>query len=363
MKAITAAVIFTIAALIGTGAHAATIDSVTGSVAHGSEIVITGAGFGSADVSKITWDDFEDGRVDLTATVGSWGSVNLLKSYGISRHKNSAYASYYDFVGYGTAGVQAVNTVLSQKWFAQYWVKLDSFDWGTGTYGSTSQHLSNVKFFRLWNPGSEKENFYTQFWWGVNDNSYSNVEYITQPVTTKNFTTPMTKSQLSDGTWHLLQFEFIDSSAPGTADAVLRFWQDGQLKEVRTGFIARTNQNLKRPYFIGFFNAWGPNTAAGETSRAPNLFIMDDVYASPTLARVEIGDNQSYNSCTHREVQLPLSWSDGQIKVKVNQGSFPTDPTPAYLFVVDDNGNVSDGKKVNFGGVPPQNLKLLNVQP
>lgn len=155
------------------------------------------------------------------------------------------------------------------------------------------------------------------------------------------------KSSLSDGQWHLLQFEFIDSSAPGTSDAAFRVWHNGTLVENWTGFVARTTDLLKRPFSIRFYSAWGPITAAGETSRGPNHYYMDDVYAAPKLARVELGNAVTYDACTRREIQIPSAWSDTSITTKLNRGSF-SESEDLYLFVVNDDGVVSEGHPVTM---------------
>ena len=65
------------------------------------------------------------------------------------------------------------------------------------------------------------------------------------------------------------------------------------------------------------------------------------MYVPFTLqARVEIGDSPDWSACRHREIQVASSWSDGSIKITVNQGSFQAVET-AYLFVVDSEGNVN----------------------
>ena len=78
----------------------------------------------------------------------------------------------------------------------------------------------------------------------------------------------------------------------------------------------------------------------------------DDIYINNSWARVEIGDDPDYDSCTHREMQIPTAWSSDSVDITVNQGSFP-DGATAYLFVVDEDGIVNTtGKSITFGGQP-----------
>jgi hypothetical protein len=87
---------------------------------------------------------------------------------------------------------------------------------------------------------------------------------------------------------------------------------------------------------------------------------FDDVYIASgdnSRARVEIGNASAYTSCTNMTILRPTTWSDTEITAVVNQGSF-TDADTAYLFVVDADGNVSDGypvvinATVGGGGAP-----------
>jgi len=58
-----------------------------------------------------------------------------------------------------------------------------------------------------------------------------------------------------------------------------------------------------------------------------------------TQARVEIGDNPVYEQCTHREIQPVESWSDTEISMTVNLGSFePRDNI--WIFVLNGSGQV-----------------------
>lgn len=322
-------------------------------------IEVNGTGFGiKSTPNPYVWDRLERATISSVADIGTWGSTNVLNISGAQkRDQFSNYAAHYNFTADGTAGFKCGNTTLSRKWFVQYWVYLDpNFDWGTSTYGNGDQMLSNVKFLRFWNPGSTTENFYTQFWWGLNGGAYSSPENVAGQ-TTKNYNNfSFSKSSLTKGQWHLLQFEFADSSAASVADGEFRTWFDGHQVENRTGFVGNTTGLLKRPFFIGFYNAWGQ-----PVNSAPNDYYLDDVYVDTTWQRIEIGDNAVYANCTHRETQIPTLWNDGQIQFNLNFGSFTTEPL--YLFVIDENGVASSGYPINSGDtVAPAAPSGLSVE-
>ncbi len=75
----------------------------------------------------------------------------------------------------------------------------------------------------------------------------------------------------------------------------------------------------------------------------------DELYVDTTLARIEIGDAPTWTACTHREIQIPVTWSDTQIAFQVNQGTF-TAGQAAYLYVVDADGKPNaEGLPIVFG--------------
>ena len=92
------------------------------------------------------------------------------------------------------------------------------------------------------------------------------------------------------------------------------------------------------------------------------LVYFDDVFIQiGSWARVEIGDASTWANCTHREVQLPTSWSDTSISFTLQQGSFSSGQT-VYLFVVDDDGNASSGYAITLpGGSIGGSSQLKNI--
>jgi len=81
----------------------------------------------------------------------------------------------------------------------------------------------------------------------------------------------------------------------------------------------------------------------------------DDIYISQSQARIEIGNNETWENCTHREIQIPTAWTTDEITITVNQGSFSNEG--AYIFVIDENGGVSAGYPVTFSeSTAPTNI-------
>ncbi len=99
---------------------------------------------------------------------------------------------------------------------------------------------------------------------------------------------------------------------------------------------------LRLGYYNSFFSS---GTSCPDTGEAYAWF--DDLYIDRTQARIEIGDNQVYEDCSHREIQIPTAWSTTEIKFTTNKGSFSNGQT-VYIFVVDENGVASAGVPVTI---------------
>jgi hypothetical protein len=137
------------------------------------------------------------------------------------------------------------------------------------------------------------------------------------------------------------RWEFwIELNAPYTeSNGIIKIWVDG---------ILGVNSNSYRHRYVDgeYIDFRIGHMAQGFTSSAE--VWIDDLYISTTQARGELGDNIDYSSCTHREVQIPLSWSNNSISLTINSGSF-SNCDSLYLFIIDKNGYVSDEDSVRNG--------------
>ncbi len=328
--------------LLAASAGAQTISGLSGPFEPGGVLTISGSGFGSkTNPAPVTWDNMESG--DFSE---DWQSTGGLSISTESRYPGSNFSGTLNMAGSrGEAGNHAYftgnNDILGERWFAQFWFKLDeNFDWGTSSYGGDDQNLANVKVFRMWNPGNINENFH------VNVHGYSGsgrIQYNTEHVNNPQGGFFGNHWEWTKGVWHCLQVEYEESSVGGN-DGVLRVWRDGELKVEDTDIMTRENHSqLKRPYIVGMYDAWNDSDSDRDD------VYLDDAYIDNTWARVEVGDDQDYGSCTHREIQIPTAWSDDSITVTANPGSF-SGGEDLYLFVVEASGQVSDGFLITAGG-------------
>ena len=142
--------------------------------------------------------------------------------------------------------------------------------------------------------------------------------------------------------WQRMEQFVKGSSAASVADGFMwtrRVGRQGDLQSANNIITYDADDTRWRYFMIG--QAWGQHSNCDVGN---SKVYYDHVYIDDTQARVEIGDAEIWANCTHREIQIPTSWSsDGTgIKIIVNQGSIPA-LTDKYLFVIDENGVASNG--------------------
>lgn len=333
------------------------VSGTSGNIQDGQTLTINGSGFGTkSTAAPQIWDNMETGSFNSSWETTTSLSINTTNQ----RHSNSTYNGHHRFDSGGYAVFRGGN--VSEKWYAQYWVRLDpNWEWGTTyNYSGDDRHLANVKFFRLWNPGSINENWVVASK-NLNNSCIALTEYVS-PVEVNYFWSTF-HSDITDGNWHLLQFEFKENSALGVGDGEFRLWFDGELKLEDLDIESREDfSEYKRPFILGFYNSWGPNTGLGETVSGNDNFYIDDAYIDGTFARVEIGNASTYDACTHREIQIPTSWSASSVEVTLNRGSFGENDT-SYLYVTDSDGAVnSAGYEITWGEAGPTDTQDPTLQ-
>lgn len=312
------------------------ITGISGILSHGSTVSITGNGFGTKDpATPLVWEDFSDGL--LTPSLYP-NSITVFNNTDNLRTLYSNYNARFDYKQGGN-GFFSYNTDVYPKWFVQYYIKLaPNWHWGKSTYGGVDDGLANIKFFRLFPRGSRNYSnigYAFQGWAGS-----SNVVRFSEMNTTDNKYLFNMQEAFTLNTWHNVQVQYGENTGLDQYDGVIKLWIDGILKDssetINTNYSADGPPVNKRPYIIGFYDSWPPSDA-----NEPNMYAYyTDIYVDNTWARVEIGDNPIYSSCTHREIQIPSAWSDTSIEITLNQGSF-NNFNNTYLYVIDTDGNVN----------------------
>lgn len=317
---------------ISTNALAAEL-TISGVENNGSSITLTGESFGTG-TTPLVWENFEEGT-----------DGQLLSETGWTAYGASDGAIYSDTQSYGQGSISAHNAVgdngrtdfatsykhlsVTGEIYVSYMFRFD-LD-GTDKRG-------NMKHLRIGSNGdTASENGYsgegvikTEYdyynSWNRFYYNYTYDDYYTQTILDE-----------VDGQWHRIEM-YAKISDPGTANGSLWVSEDYNIYKNNIGDIVTVGEGESFQWYTVLLGLMMPNTYAGNTWYLYN----DDIYISSSRARVEIGDNADFNSCTHREIQIPMTWSSTEIEIDLNIGSFSPGDT-VYIFVIDENENASAG--------------------
>lgn len=333
--------IFLWALLAGTAYAAPGIVSYSGTIQDGESVTIFGSGFGNTLPTVYKWDDFESHATgeDVGAGPGdiSWSHTNAATNpcqissdsprTGSTKHARANFytSSIYRgglYFAYGGATPSPV--YISWHW----------------RYILTGSESDNWKPFWPVGLGSTPNGPRVSICYGgecnvtiIADENKAYIERVFQGAPTKN-------------NW--VRYDFYgEQSTPNTSD----------------GTIILRRQTSTSSKMIDVFAFDGNVKTRGDTSNWDRSFFgdyadagsgveididFDDVYIANSRARIEIGNDPVFTDCTHAEIQIPTAWTSSEITFTVNRGSFAADDT-AYLFVIDEDGGVSDGYEITFG--------------
>lgn len=351
-------VLFLLFVLIGLGHSnvfaAATIQSYGGAIEHGAKLTITGLGFGSKvdnggtqDYLCRLWDDFEDANFsewNYTVNGSSWEILSTNNKPGSRYIAHKKNESPLDRI--------QIRPSSQSEYYVAFWMN-----------ASTNMSISNNnKYFRA---GSTANN--ANLVWNSNSNSanvQSTVEFAVGG-TQVNYGTQSISSL--KGSWNLVEIHWA-LPVLGSSKDFAKFWVNGRLvNSLPNGTDLWTDgQEMTNSPYIAL-GAWFSTTYG-----IGDGWYFDDVYIDYTPARIVLGNASTFDSSTHRELQIPTYWGNNSIEFSVNTGSFqPGDK--AYIYVIDSNGNPSNGLLVTIGGSgvadpvtpglePAQNLRDVPVQ-
>ena len=337
------------------------VGGVSGTVADGGAITITGSGFGAGPAVKL-FDDFEGGSagdaIPLTSPkVGQWSSASHEPVYDGNSHSGATGCRIYD-------GDTQRQFRLSfggdyTEVFFSFWVRVPNGTCFPGNgEGGTDLEPGEFSFDSSW-----------KFTWLFNDNGCigdglfdccmpthiglhgsfllagndGNYKYLPSPSAWWSWTS-----------W--MRMTFWTRGLPGNGRA---FWQTVSAEH------GQALANYSTPVFVNSSHPDGFDQNCFDAIHFPGWLrsgsganvrpVYDDIYVAlgaNAQARVELGDAAQYAQCRNLALCTPTSWTTGSIKATVRAGSFGAGD-PIYVFVVDKDGNASAGRQVQLGAGPP----------
>lgn len=346
-----------------------TILSVSGTMAPGETVTLTGGGFGAkATPSPIRYDGFETGTTvgHLIADDIPWWSrqkvntqVATIADDNCQTHKgkcgkfvvstsntNTALRSdsiFRESVGFNATGKAYLN-------FYQYVDVL-----GTADGSASSYQIKFVDMYRKRNSDGSlvlPEFQFSHWVYGSPPNIgwYNKTtwtEYRDIPPAVP-FHTP--RDTFKTAAWYNIAVE-LDFGDIGVANGIMK------VRVSTPGFVgAYSTSTQVNTMFIGgppppgapiypdylrigwYHGSYYPTNPTTFTS----TLYYDDIYIDNSWARIEIGNAASYDDCTHREIQVPSAWSDNSVTFTANSGSFSPGQT-VFVFAINEAGEASQG--------------------
>jgi len=353
---------------IGTlGIPRANIDSYEGEVSTGKEVFVYGSDFGQkVPAAPYRYLDFDGKTVgDPVLSNQAGGEIGCESCggtvYGDGQQRVSGDVSIYKPFGNGvaqTSGTKfnSIDGLSLDEIYISTWMYMDD-------YAGTATLNNNAKLF-------------TNFAGGT-------------------FTNPVSPQQRGEVVWNhpSNSFHFYiendDDDCIGADDTYLwSKWFDQWYRYERYSNVGTPcgEDGLAYARYNG-----GKNEVYGEISG--NLLTADDeeynivlithflrgndgavldlyhscIYVDITQKRIEIGDAQIFEECTHREIQIPTFWSDEEVRFVVNEGTFGA-KAEGYLFIINEDGVASLGKPISIGTpvtptlIAPTNLSGVVVE-
>ncbi|MBL0732246.1 MAG: hypothetical protein JJW03_05265 [Desulfosarcina sp.] len=319
---------------------------VISDIAGENPLIITGTGFQAKTISApIIWDDFEWGTagndLDTNPTVSDRWSIHNPGLQEISTGEphagtKSAKWNFYVTDPYDEQKsfrhVYRDNIAETQEMYASYWVYTSNNAASVGKYARIQVapvYSGNPVASLRGAPVTDHPELHRLYFDVSNDNE--DPHWLT-PEAYKNNTV---------ATWHRIEMYFRLSNPPGAANGAAYATINGTyIDAFYDNLITRStgDNRLLTTFMLG--------QGLTYPDKSVNIFI-DDVYVDNTRARVEIGNAATWSACTHREIQIPVTWSTTEITATINQGSFSS-VNGKYLFIIDADGIASDGYKIQL---------------
>lgn len=339
-------IVFTVSILLPCSLIAApNISSVSGQCANGSQITITGTEFGDSGPNIVVFDDFEagtSGQIIRTGTssarVGIWTELGPQRPYYTGSVSRSGVLSSQATPLTDTNFSMYAEFPATKEFMVIYWVYLPAGDNWPG------QNSIGTNWKQIW--------VRSDYAGRLSDCGIVGLSSVTETLgltVAGNYAAGYVgygAGSQTKGTW-TRQMIYWRGSASGSGACFTQYLVANGTNTVRQGINTNGITNMEsndHNYYLVRFNAYG----RVESNCRPT---MDDCYfasGANCRARVEIGNNANYMSCTNLAISTASSWSRSSITATVRQGSFRAGQT-AYVFVVDANGVVSSGHQVVIG--------------
>ncbi len=341
----------------GPAAGVPLITQTSGTLAHRSQIVINGSGFGSkASAAPLVWDDASGSNI-LALWDGAWPNAMPSENtnyyapmrgidlphghdtrYIAGAHaQNTGANTGHDVVVFKNISLPAFPFYIYASWYQRAddaWVFGGDNNYKTFAYSvcCSPYEMPNNWYTAYGPPHPGSPSDIAQ--WVITDDGRS---LLNPDVNGHNAWWGMGVNPMG-GRWSKVE---VSVRVTNQTDGYVKVREDGHDVLSYAGPTDRYS-GTRRTIGVGGY--------ARMQGYSANWRYFADVYLDTTLARVVLADKPTLSLSTIIEAQIPSAWSDGSITATVNLGKFVPGQT-AYLFVIDSTGTASvAGLPVAVGG-------------
>jgi hypothetical protein len=365
------------------------ITGVKGVVLVGDALDVSGTDFGTkAQAAPIRYDDFEIGTTvghlivdDLTwwSRQTSTAQIATIANDNCRPNKTKC-GKFVESVDSSDSAIRADEIYARQVGFAKtgkmylnFWSYVDVLGNADGT--ASSYQIKFIQTAKDWSPGQAvilPTYDFSHWQYGSPPNSgWYNKTYQANYWDGGGSSTSVSfpRDAFKTPGWYQISIQ-TDFGTIGSANGSTKMWVSklglsGTYSLVSTSGVKYVVAS-GYPDYIKF--GWYAGSYYPTSSNAfTTTLYYDNIYIDNSFARVEIGDADTYDNCTHREIQIPVTWETGHISLKVNPGSFNLNDN-VFLYVFDESGVVNaKGYPIKIGGrypiiAAPKNLQGQKTQ-
>ncbi len=323
------------------------VNDVSAPLLHKGVVTLNGSGFGvKVPAAPLMWDDFDSGvENDRVADWYTWSNLSgYYPKYSSERVRTAGSKAAHQFFGDGN-----YNCTLGLVRLPDTPIYISGWFYNT-TYGAPTRNTKLISY-RGGNPGEWKVPNGRTDLYPINGSGHM---YIADCDGTDIGQDWGLRGDLYSDAWHRLE-SYMDMGTVGVADGVYEVFRDGQEWASFSGVMRNSDCRYNNVYLMSYF-------ALDRGDPKPSMdFYWDELYVDITKARIELGNASTWAASTHKEIQIPRTWTANEISFQVNQGTF-ADGQQVYLYVVDENGVAnSNGLPVTVsgGGTPPPEVNIL----
>lgn len=296
---------------------------ISGTIAYGNRITISGSGFGSGS-TVVLFDDFEDGvdgeDIGLTSPyIGSWSSYNNAShpTYSATLPNTGSLCMFAKNAAEENA--RTLNLIFSARteFFMSFWRK----------YSVAPTAITVGQCKETWmmdGPGAFNSSAYDMCW-----PTRSSIGGTSVVIAGNDFNQSIGFNNM----WYANEWARFAAWGKSNGASPMNFFI--QSVNQTGGYQQRTSASINSAFFGSTTSStFDRVNVPGYYSETGWSAYWDNFFFATNPARVEVGDSSTYTSCRRLHIVPHVSWSSTQIEADIR-----SDVTAGDTFYVFDDSN------------------------